>query len=312
MTVERHRTIAGQLHPLRKRDITASTVAALFGVHPYTSAYSLYLEKTGLEKPDIDSKAMRRGRLLEPVVAAAVVDDHPDWTVTKADEYLRDPSIRLGCTPDFLVHDDPRGLGIIQAKTAGPFAFKRNWQEDGIPPFWICLQAAVEMMLTGATWGAVAVLVNDDDLALHWYDIPKNAAVETRIRDAVERFWLDVEFGNEPQPDYERDAELIAALTRTVKPLKSIDLHGDNHLPVLIAERTELKARATADKKRLKAIDAEIKLKMGDAEVGVGDGFTISFKEQTREAFSVAETSFRVLRVKDLREKDTEEHEGQF
>jgi predicted phage-related endonuclease len=297
---------------LRKHDITASTVGALFNLHPYSTVYELFLEKTEYDPPNIDSKAMRRGRLLEPVVAAAVADEHPEWTITKATEYLRDPAIRLGCTPDFYVEGDPRGFGIIQAKTAGPFAFKRSWSEDGMPPMWIALQAATEMMLTGAQWGAVAVLVNDDDLALHWYDIPRNAGVEARIRDAVENFWIDVDFKNKPQPDFARDADLIAALTRKVTRLKSIDLSGDNYLPVILAERATLKKRAADDAKRLKEIDAEIKFKMGDAEIGVIDGFAITFKEQTNKAYSVAEKTFRTLRVTDHREKDTDEHAGSF
>lgn len=289
---------------LRKQDVTASTVAALFSMHPYASAYGLYAEKTGLELPDIDNAVLRRGRLLEHAVAIAVEEDHPEWKLEKAAHYYRDPDIRIGATPDYYVHGDDRGLGIIQAKTVAPSAFKKSWS-DGNLPFWISLQAMVEMMLTGATWGAVAALVIDPfKLDCHLYPIPRHAGVEQRIREAVKQFWSDVEFAIEPEPDFKRDADLIAAMYPAAVPLKTIDLSGDNHLPVLLAERATLKDRIKFDDARCKEIETEIKSKMGDAEIATLDGFAITHKNQTRKAYTVKETSFRMLRITDHREKE--------
>lgn len=228
---------------LRKADVTASAVGALFGMHPYATAYGLYQEKNGLDLDEPDSGVLRRGRLLEGVVALCVEEQHPEWKVEKATEYFRDPDIHMGCTPDFFVHGDPRGLGIIQAKTVAPSVFKSSWTEDG-PPMWIALQAATEMMLTGATWGAVAALIVDPfKLDCMIYPIPKHAGVEQRIRDAVRQFWRDVMDRNEPKPDFKRDAELIASMFPTAVEFKTIDLSGDNYLPEILRERAEEEAR---------------------------------------------------------------------
>src|SRR5512146_346599 len=85
---------------LRKKDVTASAEPAIHGLHPYVSALRLYIEKQGLvELPDKpDGGPLRRGRILESAVAAAVAEQKPDWRIEKANEYFRDPDLRLGCT----------------------------------------------------------------------------------------------------------------------------------------------------------------------------------------------------------------------
>jgi YqaJ-like viral recombinase domain len=87
---------------LRQRDVTASTVGALLGVHPYASALGLYLLKTGQIEADAeDTPAMRRGGLLEPVAHRILREDHAEWIDTLAPgAYFRDPDARLGATPD--------------------------------------------------------------------------------------------------------------------------------------------------------------------------------------------------------------------
>lgn len=289
---------------LRKRDCTASQVAALFNAHQYISARQLYIDKTTDAVDDIDNAVLRRGRLLESAVAAAVEEDFPQWKLSKAGAYYRDPSIRLGATPDFFVEGDPRGLGVIQAKTVAPSAFKKSWTEDG-PPFWIACQTITEMMLTGAKWGAVAALVVDPfRMDCKVYPVPRHPGMERRIREATAEFWINTDAGFEPAFDYAKDADLIASLYPDAVPLKPIDLTGDNHLPVLLAERAEIKARGKVDEARLKEIDAEVKAKMADAEIATIDGFTITNKVTSRSAYEVKATSYRALRITDHRPKE--------
>lgn len=286
---------------LRKRDVTASAVAGLFGAHPYTTAMAIYAEKTGLELPEPDNAVLRRGRLLEGAVAVAAAEERPGWKIIKATEYLRDPDLRLGATPDFYIEGDPRGLGVLQAKTVAPSVFKREWQ-DG-PPFWIALQNATELMLEyEADFGVVAALVVDPwKMDCHLFDVPRHAGVEAKITAAVRKFWDDVAAGREPAPEYGKDADLIASLYPEATPLKTVDLTGHNMLPVVLAERAQIKARMAADERRVKEIDGEVKFAMGDAEIGTLPGFSISLKTQHRKAYEVKATSFRKLTVTDHR-----------
>ena len=122
---------------LRRADVTANPIGALFGddCHPYRTIASLHAEKTGtnIPGPDPDSEVIERGTELEPFVAAKVAKLRPEWAVTKADHYLRDPDARIGCTPDYYI-DGPRGRGVLQCKTVGsPGESRAKWGERDAP-----------------------------------------------------------------------------------------------------------------------------------------------------------------------------------
>lgn len=289
----------------RRRDITASVVGALFDAHPYQTALGLYAEKNGVEMPAPDNDVLRRGRILETAVAAAVAEQRPGWRIIKATEYLRDPDLRLGATPDFYVEGDPRGLGVLQAKTVAPKEFAKHWA-DGVPPMWIMLQNATELLLEyEATWGAVAALVVDPyRLECPIFDVPKHAGVEKKITDAVRKFWADIETGQEPQPDYGRDGVLVERLYPDELPGRLDDWTGENMMPVLLAEHAEIADRMKADAARRDEIETEIKFKLGEAAgATLGGDWRITFRTQHRSAFSVPAKSFRVLRISDHRPK---------
>jgi predicted phage-related endonuclease len=272
---------------MRKRDVTASVIGALFGMCPYQTALGLFMEKTGVEMPEIDNAVLRRGRLLEGAVAQAVAEERPTWKITKATEYLRDPKARIGATPDFYVAGDPRGPGVLQAKTVAPSVYRKEWTEDS-PPFWIVLQNATEMMLADVTWGAIAALVVDPwKLDLHVYEIPRHAAAEKKLRDAVAQFWADVEAGREPKVDYARDGELMSMLYPTSAPGKTIDLTGDNFAPVLLDEREKLSQVIKEADARKDEIETELKAKIGDAESALISGWRLTWKSQSRREYTV-------------------------
>ena len=68
---------------LRQRDVTASQIAALLGVHPYVTPFQLWAEKTGKLVPVQDDNAvLRRGRLLEGGGVQMAAEEMPDAVVT--------------------------------------------------------------------------------------------------------------------------------------------------------------------------------------------------------------------------------------
>jgi predicted phage-related endonuclease len=287
-----------QWQALRKRDVTASTIAALFGLHPYKTVGELHVEKSGIELPaHAESSVVRRGRALEGVVAAEVQRVRPDWKITKATNYLRDTKRRIGATPDFYIEDDGR-RGVLQTKTVASSIYKKTWLEAGGMPFWIGLQCVTEMMLDDADFGVVAALVvGDFEFALHLIDVPRHAATEKRIRDAVEEFWRKVDSGAPPTIDYERDGALLAAMYPHETPGKIVDLRTDNRIVELLEERTTLAASVDQVKEALDACNNEIKAKLGDAEAAIVQGWRLTFKEQHRKEYTVKPTSYRVLRI---------------
>jgi predicted phage-related endonuclease len=287
---------------LRKQDVTASRIGALFSCHPYATALRLYMEQAGLEFPEQnENPVMRRGRLLEPVVAQDVAEQHPEWHITKNSHYYRNPKLRLGATPDFLIEGDSRGLGVLQTKTSGPAEFARDWANGTEIPFWIILQTLTEAMLTGATWAVIAVMpVDAYKLASTILDVPRHPATEQRIRTAVTQFWDDVAHGREPAPDYGKDADLIKLLAPRAIPDKSIDLSTDNEFPEILAQREQLKEKIKLCQARVEEIDTEIRFRMRDAERIDGiNGWSIRWKNEPRAAYTVpANPDNRPLRIK--------------
>src|SRR4029077_14739538 len=197
----------------RRQDVPSSQIGALFHCHPYTTALRLYAQHRGTEFVVEDNKVLRRGRWMEPAVAKAVSELRPEWRLELPGEYLRDPDLRIGATPDFYIHGDPRGRGILQAKTVAPSVYARDWLDGTAVPLWILLQGATEAMQAEATFVAIAALLVDAhamDCCIH--EMPRNPAAELKIREAVAEFWRNVEQGIEPEPDFARDANVIKAM----------------------------------------------------------------------------------------------------
>lgn len=303
-TIEHRRiTDRGQWLAWRADDLTASDLAAVAGFDQYRSALAVYSEKAGLIVP-AETNIMRRGRWLEAAILEALHEELPDWRIAKANVYLRDPVIRLGATPDFIAEDpdDINTLVNIQGKVVARPTFERDWP-DGTAPIGYQLQTICEGMLLGAERNLLAALVLDTYSAeLVLVEVPRHAAAEHRIREIAIGFWDNMTRGWRPRPDYKRDGEIIDAIHKAEKDTE-IDLSGDNRLAGLLPERAELKATITACEGRVGEIDTEIKDKLGSHERGSLPGWRLSWKEETRKAYTVAASTRRVLRVTEQKEQ---------
>jgi len=305
--IEQHPvTDDAKLHPLRRFDVTGSVVPALprFDKHPRLTPLGLYTRKRwpDLEIPERGNKVTERGTILEPAVAVAARMQRPHWKIAAANTYYRDPDLRFGATPDFLVDDN--GLrGVLQAKTVARHVYEREWLDGTEVPTWILLQTLAEAMLTEAAFAAVAVMVVDPfDLETTIFDVPRHPVVERSIRQGVAEFWDDVAHDREPTPDYSRDDAVIRLLHPSETKGKTLDLSGNNELPELLAHRAALAARIKRDQGICDAIESQVRHMMGDAESANGlDGWRISYKTSHRSAYTVPEKDIRTLRITDKR-----------
>lgn len=299
MTIERY-PITDRLSWLewRRQDLTASAVAAAVGLDPYCSPLRLYAEKTGQILSEAETGIMRRGRWLESAAVDAIREDRPDWQLARPNVYLRDPDLRLGATPDCLAEDpDEPGLINIQIKTVSKPTFERDWADGAVPVSYM-IQTLTEGMLLDARTNYIAALVIDTYSAeLVMREIPRHPEAEAKIRTIAVEFWNNVAEGKRPVPDYSRDAETISEIYKHPEKDLALDLSADNRLPEVLLERAALKAEIERDEARLKALDAEIKDKIGDAEAAELPGWRITWKEQTRKEYTVPAATYRVLRV---------------
>jgi predicted phage-related endonuclease len=292
-------TSTGEWLSWREKDVTASRLPCLFDEHPYMSRADLAaimrgFTGSGSAAMPADSPAMRRGRILEPAVAAAISEERTDWHLTKATTYHRLPEHRLGCTPDYWINDD----GLVQCKTVSPGMWEK-WH--GHPPLAYTLQTLTELLVTGRAWGVLAVMVCSPSYPVHYFDIPRHQAAEHRILDAVAAWWRAWDTGAIP------DAAPSTDLAADLDDGSYRDLSADNELPLLLEERHALKATTSSADKRLKEIDVTIKERIGPASTAWLPGWQLSWKAQERKEFTVPAATIRVLRVKATADGDEED-----
>ena len=132
----------------------------------------------------------------------------------------------------FFVFDPSRGRGVLQFKTTNPDTFEKEWGGGEFIPEWIIDQTLTEALLSEAEFAAVAVwVVERYEENVHIIDLPIDPARQARIVAAVAKFCDDVEHGREPQPDFEKDAAVIAALSPREEPGTVRDLRGNMPCP---------------------------------------------------------------------------------
>lgn len=303
-------TITGrdQWMALRRPLVTASVAAALFGdCHPYQTAYGLWAAKSGLAPEDkTETPAMKRGRMLEPVILEMLREEFPDWQIVSCRKFYHDQAARIGATPDFLaIRPDISGLGLIQAKSVGKFAFKKGWQgADGDIeiPLWVAVQASIEAGLTGATWAcATAMALGDGGLDLHVEDIPLRHGIMPKFRELAAEFWGRIADERPYPPDFGRDAALIAKVFGDDGE-PEVSLAGNPRMVELVAKREKLKATEKAGAEAAterKAIDSELVYALGNAARGrLADGRIVEAKVTKRGAYEVKASQFRTIRIK--------------
>jgi predicted phage-related endonuclease len=298
---------------LRRRDVTASDVPIVCGEGGYGSLAELYAEKKGLRPALVDSGVLKRGRWGEAAVFEALAEERPEWQIQRAKVYVRDPTLRLGCTPDgFAIAPDRDGIGVVQGKVVSRYIFRHRWlfdPDDDVKtgganaPIAYVLQTLTEEMLNDTAWGVLAVLINAEyDWTFRLFDVDRDAEVEQRIRDNVAKFFRDhLDVGIMPEFDPQRDEELIRLLYPKDDG-SEIDLTTDNRAQVAVEELIETQAAVKRLKKSEDILKTELVGKLGEHTYGrFGNGQYISWKLQQRKAFSVAPSAFRVLRIQKRR-----------
>ena len=287
----------------RKRDVTASSIGALFGIHEFTTPYALWAEKSGRKSSSAAiNDAIMRGKLMEPVAVSVLRSDFPDWEIThnSGDDviYLRDPVARIGATPDTFVACPLRGQGTIQIKSVEASLFRKKWCADGEPepPLWIAVQAAVEAYMTDSDWAAVAPIVVSHGIEVPLIEIPLSEKVVESVYQKVADFWLTIERGIEPDPDFSLDGDTIDQLY--AGDGTEIDLSGSDVVFELVREHGLVFDKLTDAQERLAEIKAELKHAMKGSEFAyLRHGKRMTWRTQRRRFSDGTTKSHRVLRV---------------
>ncbi|MGD0053074.1 MAG: lambda-exonuclease family protein [Vulcanimicrobiaceae bacterium] len=281
---------------IRRTGIGSSDAAAAAGVseHEDKTDFALYENKVGIA-PDIDlsdSEAVYIGTKLEPFVAE-MFSDRTGLQLRRSNRVLRRRDL-----PFMLANLDREIVGapeILEIKTVGFTSHgfvSPAWGEDGTDqvPIDVRLQVQHQHAVRGSRMCYVAAFIAG--VGLHVHPIERDDELIDTLVQLEARFWRRVEEKNPPPPTSFEDVK--RRFPRQTMPSKAAD-EPTAEAALRYAELSGLKSRA---EKEIEDLKGQIGAFLGEAEALLVGGKTfVTFKTQTRKAYSVAESTTRVMRV---------------
>ena len=295
---------------LRKKSIGGSDSAACVGMNQYSSLITLYAEKKDLSKDKETSEAMRLGTDLEAYVAERFCEKEGKKVINDTFMYMDDEYDFITANVDRKVVGEKAGL---ECKTMGSFN-GYNLEAGEIPSHYFC-QCQHYMMVMGYERMYLAILVLQR--GLYVIEIERDDEFIKQLREAEIDFWTKyVEPGKIPAPDgSEASLETLKQLYPQSESNTEVMIPG---LDQLIRDYKAFKAMADEYKEKAEKCKAIACSKLGNAEIGIGNDFGISWKTQSRMtvpdkklkakypaiyAELAEETDYRVFRTKNLTKK---------
>lgn len=180
----------------RSSRLGGSEVAAVLGLSPWESRFSLWHRKRGLVAAEPDNHAMRRGRLLEATVATWFAEEHPEYRVRRTGTWVNRARPWQLATPDRLL-TTLTDRALLEIKTA---ADASEWGEPGTDEVPVHYRAQVIWQLDtfGLTRAHVAVLTALD---FREYVVEWNRSEAELLRGAGREFLDTVERDERPDID---------------------------------------------------------------------------------------------------------------
>jgi len=210
-------------HAARANGIGGSEIAAVLGLSPYESRFSLWHRKKGLVSPVEESEEMYWGKVHEPGICARFAAEHPNLDVTPAPTY---------CHPDrpwqIANPDRHAGPDLFEAKTARD---AEGWGEQGTGqiPVHYRAQCLHYMDVTGARRCWVGVLIAGSEY--REYVVDYDEAEAQLLRDAGTRFMDDL--ARNVRPDIDGHSATYQAIREIPDGLDPIDVE----IPTLLRDR---------------------------------------------------------------------------
>jgi putative phage-type endonuclease len=183
---------------LRSHGIGGSEIAAVVGLSPWESRFSLWHRKRGSIGRKTINAGMEWGTRLEPVVCEAFAETRDMLDIQPAGTYRHQERHWQIANPDRLLWDDEHGhVGILETKTAHQYdAHEWGLGPEDIPPYYRC-QVLWYLDVLELPRAHLAVLIGGSDY--REYVIPYAADEAAWLREQGEEFWQSVLNG--PTPD---------------------------------------------------------------------------------------------------------------
>lgn len=259
----------------RKGGIGGSDAAAILKKSKWDSPWSVWAEKTGVYRKQIEEQYLVIGKLMEPVLAKLYtmetgfeVANPGDFRIFWGDENYQFATIDMIDESEI----------IVEGKTAGGGA-GADWK-DG-PPLAYQIQVQHQMKVLGAERARIAVLFGSPYFHFRIYEVDRNERFIDLMTRVQGEFWTLVEKAIPPEIDGSD------ATTNVLKNLpreegKVIEFDRDV-LQEIDRQREEAKRQVEFFSEVQAKSENTIKALMGDAEIALVNGAKIySFKADKR------------------------------
>lgn len=273
----------------RKFGIGASDVAALFGMSPWASPYSVWADKLGLSV-DEDSEILEYGRRAEPMLKGYFEDRTGLYVIGEQDRCVHPEHTHHRATLDGLAAESPDGdpLGVVEFKTTSA----RPW--EGSVPDQYAIQVQWQMHVSGHQHAWVGCLHNRQ---FRVYEVERDQRVIDLAVERVDAFWNEHVLTEQPPPADASEATARAIAAAFPQHVDGATVALDD-LAWAFDLRADAKERAAAAKADISKADNAIKAAIGDAEIGTLAGEKVAtYKTQHRAEKVVKASTFRTLRI---------------
>jgi putative phage-type endonuclease len=282
--------------------MTASKVAAVLGLSPWESRYSLWHRMAGLLPAQEETDQTRRGHYLEDAVAQWWADQHRDdyellgggaWANADRPWQAASPDRRLITVEQFVSRDLPwETVGVLEIKTTADDA---EWGEAGtdqIPPYYRA-QVVWQLDTLGLPVGHVAVLL--PRLEFREYRIDYNPDEAAYIR-AEARAFLDSLPGGpaEQRPDLDEHSQTYAAVRALHPGIDGTDWPVPDDVAREFCDARRALEAAAAREQLARTVLAD---GMGDAKRAVWLGKTIADRRPSRNGGTPSMTAAPTKRL---------------
>jgi len=257
---------------IRKQYIGGSDAGAIIGMNPFSSAFSVWAEKTG-QVPEFEGNIRTRtGNMLEDFVAKLFMEE-TEKKVQRCNFTLVNPEYPWACAniDRELVSED----AILEIKTTNSYVNTRKFRTGEYPEMWYA-QMTHYLAVTGAQKAYLAVLSECRDFTI--FELKRDEAEIKALMDAEKDFWNNYVLTKRTPP-----VDGHSATTDTIKQLfgdpseMRVDLNG---LEDVFQQRKLLNTQIKQLKEQMDGLDNQIKVIMGSATSGTCGLWTVSWKNQ--------------------------------
>lgn len=272
LILPRHKHESPEWYEARRSRLGASEIAAVLGLSPWQSPFSLWHVKAGIIAPDPPNPYTEWGQRLEPVVAAKFREEHPELIATpdQGNAYQHHERTWQAASPDVLFADTS-----CEIKTA---ARADAWY-DGVPLYYRT-QVLQTMDVFGFDRCYLAALISGSTYREYLIELDDDAQADLAVmRTAGEDFMASLAAGTPPDiDDSYATFQTVRRLSPDIEPDAEVEV-GRDIADTYLATNQEM---ADVERRQRKA-RTDIARHMGRAQYAVCEGVRIARRQPARD-----------------------------